>query len=69
MAKSNQISWHGARGMGQGVNMFLFLPHAPCSMLHALKQSELFFLGGFFLFAGRHGDLFEAMARDFLDER
>ncbi len=55
--------------MGQGVNMFLFLPHAPCSMLHALKQSELFFLGGFFLFAGRHGDLFEAMARDFLDER
>jgi hypothetical protein len=33
------------------------------------KQSELFFLGGFFLFAGRNGDLFEATARDFLDER
>jgi hypothetical protein len=38
-------------------------------MLHALKQSELFFLGEFFLFAGRNRDLFEATARDFLDER
>jgi hypothetical protein len=38
-------------------------------MLQALKQSKLFFLGGFSLFAGRQGDFFEAMARDFLDER